>query len=135
VCCLHVLGCLGNRNVEVQVEAEDRSGDQNEEDRKGGVLIIGNLDLHGTKLDTPANVVAWWWRLETHVLPVGGLQILEMIDFVKVKLLEVFSEDNNGIADEEMCEVGSKEIVHATIHKFLLCGFIYYQLGVKVLPP
>ena len=105
MCCLHVLVCFWDRDVEVEVEAEDGAGDEDNEDGEGGVFEVGYLDFHGAEFDTPADVIVRWWGLEADVLPVCGLQILEVVGFGEVELLKVFGEDHNGIADEEMSEM------------------------------
>lgn len=37
--------------------------------------------LHGTELDSPANIGVWRWRFEPHCLPVGRLQVLQKVLF------------------------------------------------------
>lgn len=70
VCCFHIFRYPGDGHVEVEVEGEDGARDEHDEDTEGGVLEIGDLDLHGAELDTPANVRTGWRRLEAHVLPI-----------------------------------------------------------------
>ncbi len=103
---LHILGCFGNGDVKVQVEAEDCARDEHDEDGESGVFKVGDLDFHWAKFNPPASVFVVWWRLEAHVLPVGGLQIFKVVGFVKVEGFEVFSEDDNGVTDEEVCKMG-----------------------------
>lgn len=110
---LHVLRRAGNGYVEVQVEAEDRARGENDEDGKGGILEIRHLDLHAAKLDAPASLAARGRGLEAHVLPVCALQVLKMVGAGEVEVGQVFVEDDNGVADEEVGKVCREEVVHA----------------------
>lgn len=103
---LHVVGSTGDRDVEVKIEAKDRPRDQYDKDGESGILKIGDLDFHGPELDAPARVFVMWWRLEAHVLPICGLKVFEVVGFIEVEVLEVFSEDDNGITDEQVGKVG-----------------------------
>ena len=59
---LHVLRHLADGNVKVEIVAEDGSSDEHQEDGKGGVLKIGHLNLHRSKLDAPSGVgIGWRW--------------------------------------------------------------------------
>jgi hypothetical protein len=40
------------------------------------------------------------------MLPVRGLKIFEVVGLIEIELLEILVEDHDGIADEEMSEVG-----------------------------
>lgn len=107
--CLHVLGRALDGNVEIEIETQNGPGDQHDEDAEGCVFEIRDLDLHGAELDSPANIVLPRWRwLESHVLPVGGLEVLKVIYFVQVELFQIFREDDQWIANEEVCEVCSQ---------------------------
>jgi hypothetical protein len=76
---LHILGDSRDRNVEIQIEGQNGTGDQDEENAEGSILEIGYLDFHWTKLDTPSNIGATRRWLETHVLPIGGLQVFKVV--------------------------------------------------------
>lgn len=41
------------------------------------------------------------------MLPIGGLKILEVVALFEVQLFEVFGENDDGVANEEVGEVGS----------------------------
>lgn len=43
-----------------------------------------------------------------------------MVGFGEIKLLEVFVEDDDGVADEEVGEVRGEEIIHAAFYQALL---------------
>ena len=43
-----------------------------------------------------------------------------MVSFGEVQLFEIFGEDDDRVADEEMGEVGSEKGVHAAVHELLL---------------
>ena len=66
------------------------------------------------------------------MLPICRLQIFEMVGFVEVKGFEVFGEDDYGVADEEVGEVGGKEVVHAAVDEALFEGFVDDEVGVHV---
>jgi len=131
--CLHILISLRNRDVEIQIEGQDSTCDEHYEDGKGCVLEVCDLDFHGSKLDTPADVVSSWGRLETDVLPVCGLQVLEVVGFGEVQLFEIFGEDDDGVADEEMGEVRCQEGVHTAVHELLLDVWVDDEVWVEVL--
>ena len=84
VCCFHVLGRARDGDVEVEVEGEDGTGDEDDEDGEGRVFKVSDLDFHGAKLNTPTYRVVGRRRLEAHVLPISGLQILKVICFAEV---------------------------------------------------
>lgn len=102
---LHVLVDLDNGDVEVEVEGEDGACDEDDEDGEGGIFEIGDLDLHGPELDSPADAVVGWRRLEAHVLPVCALDVFEVVGFVEVQFLKVLGEDDDGVPDEQVREV------------------------------
>lgn len=103
---LHVLVDLGDGDVEVEVEGEDGAGDEDDEDGEGGVFEVGDLDLHGPELDAPADAVVGGGRLEAHVLPVCALDVFEVVGLVEIEFLQVLGEDDEGVPDEEVREVG-----------------------------
>jgi hypothetical protein len=47
--------CLGDGNVKIYAHAHDRSREEHDEHREGGILKVGHLNLHATKLDAPAD--------------------------------------------------------------------------------
>ena len=129
---LHVLRGARDRDVEVEIEAEDRAGDEHHEYAEGCVFEIGHLDLHGAELDAPADVVVGRWRLEADVLPVRALEVLEVVCFVEVEFLEVFGEDYDGIANEEVREVRGELLIHAAGDELLFDGFVDDEVWVEV---
>ena len=52
---LHVLVDLGNRQIEVEIQVQDRSRKEHDEHREGGVLEIGHLNFHGPKFHSPTD--------------------------------------------------------------------------------
>lgn len=91
------------------------------------------MDFHGAEFDAPADVAVGRGRFEAHVLPVGGLEVLEMVGFGEVEGLEIFSEDDDRVADEEVGEVCGKEVIHAAIYEALFDGFVDDKVRVHVL--
>ena len=68
---------LCDGDVEIEFEGEDGSCQEHHKHHKSSVLKIGQLYLHRTKLHPPTNTGVGGRRLETHALPVSGLDILQ----------------------------------------------------------
>ena len=117
---LHILICLRDRDIEVQVERQDGARDEHDEDGESCIFEVCDLDFHGSELHAPADVVPSGRGLEADVLPVCRLQVLKVVSFGEVQLFEIFGEDDDRVADEKMGEVGSEEGVHAAVHELLL---------------
>ena len=66
------------------------------------------------------------------MLPICRLQILEVFDGLEVELLEIFLEDDDRVADEEMSEVGGEWLIHATLKEPLLELGMHYEIWVEV---
>ena len=130
--CLHVFGRARNRNVEIEIKAKDSASDKYDEDRECGIFEIGYLDFHRSELDTPADVIVGWRWLEADVLPVCGLQIFEVVGFAEVEFFEVFCENDNRVADEEMGEMRGEEVVHAAMFKALVEVRVDNEVGIQV---
>ena len=133
MCGIHVFGRAWDGKVEVQLEAQYGAGDKHDEYGEGGVFEIGHLDLHRAELNAPADVGVGGRGFEANVLPVGRLQILEMVGFAEVELIEVFGEDYQGVADEEMGKVGGEKGIHAAGNEAGVDGGIDDELGIVVL--
>lgn len=130
---LHVFVDAGDGDVEVEVEAEDDAGDEDHEDGEGGVFEIRDLDLHGPELDAPADRVVGGRGFEAHVLPVGALDVFKVVRLGEVELLQVFVEDDDGVADEEVGKVGGEAVVHAAVEELLLDVLVDDEVLVEVL--
>ncbi len=100
VCCFHVLISLWDRDIEIQIKAQNGSCNEHNENGKSSVFKISDLNLHGSKLDTPADVAAGRRWLKSNVLPIGGLKVLKVVGLGEVQLLEIFIEDDNGVANK-----------------------------------
>ena len=133
--CFHVFGCERYGKVEIQVEAENGAGDEDDEDGKGGILKVGHLNLHGPKLDAPSSVLVGRGRFEAHVLPVGALKVLKVIGLGEIKLFEVFSKDDQWISDEEMGKMSGEEVIHSTMHESLLKILVHHQIWIHIFFP
>lgn len=105
MCCFHILRHPRDWDVEVEVEGEDCPGDEDNKDGEGGILKVSDLNLHWSELDTPADLRANWRGFEAHMLPVGGLKVFKMVSLVEIEFLEIFVEDDNGIANKQVGEV------------------------------
>lgn len=66
------------------------------------------------------------------MLPVGALQVLEVVRLGEVEGFEVFGEDDDGVADEEVCKVRGEAGVHAAVHKLLFDVGVDHEVGVEV---
>lgn len=121
---LHVLVDLGNRHIKVEVQAQDRSREENHENREGSVLEIGHLYLHRSEFYSPTNRGTDRRRFEPHGLPIRRLYILEgtasapeftfgfmraphfeVIHAVLVILFLQLGKNDEGIASEQMRNV------------------------------
>ena len=58
-----------------------------------------------------------------------------MVGFGEIKVLKVFGKDNEGVADEEVGEVGSKEGVHTSFDEAGMESGVNYKVRVVVLGP
>lgn len=132
---LHVLRRLHDRDIKIQLEAQDRSRDEHDKDRKSCVLKIRHLDLHRPELDPPADIGVGGGRLEADVLPVCGLEVFEVVGFGEVEVFEVLGEDDEGVADKEVGEVGGEEGVHTAVHEAGTEGGIDGEVRVMVFGP
>ncbi len=115
VCCFHVFCRAGYRDVEVEVIRKDGTGGEDDEDAECRVFEIRDLDLHAAEFDTPTYVGVWWRGFESHVLPVCGLEVFEVIGAFWVELFQVFGENDERIPDKEMSKMCCEKIVHSTI--------------------
>lgn len=132
---LHVLCCPDDRDVEVQLEAQDRARDEHDKDRKGCVLEVCHLDLHRAELDAPADIgISWGW-LKADVLPVCGLKVFKVVRFGEIEVLKVLGEDDEWVADEEVGEMGSEEGVHAAIDETSMKGGVDYEVRIVMFGP
>jgi len=68
---------LRHGDVEVETETEDGPREKNDEDRVGGVLKVGRLNLHAPELDSPTDGRIGWRRFESKSLPVRRLDVLK----------------------------------------------------------
>ena len=67
---------LRNGDVEVETKTEDSPREEDDENRVGGVLEVGRLDLHTPKLDSPTDGRIGGRRFESKSLPVRRLDVL-----------------------------------------------------------
>lgn len=68
--------CLRDRDIKIEVECEDSSGQEYNENCKCGILKVGQLYFHAAELHSPTNGGAWWWWFETESLPIRRLEVL-----------------------------------------------------------
>lgn len=125
---------LGDGNIKVGVEAEDGTGNENDKDGKGRVLKVSHLNLHAAELDSPANRASLrWWRLEAHGLPVGRLQVLKVVGTLIVVHVQQLLKDDQGVADEKMCDMACQQIINAIVRELLVNILVVDKRDVVVL--
>ena len=129
---VHVGVHLGNGDEEVVVEAEDGSGQQHQEHRGGRVLELVHLQLAGPELDPPADLRVGRRRFEPHGVPVGRLDVLEVVSVLGVVLLDLFAEERHGFADEEMGHVFGQTLFDAVVLEHGVDGGVVGQRDVVV---
>lgn len=72
----HVLLHLRDGNEEVEFESEYGACEQDNKGCEGGILEVGQLQLHWAELHAPTNVRVRRRRLESHRLPIRRLDVL-----------------------------------------------------------
>jgi len=107
------LAYLGDGHVKVQVEAEDRSGQQDDEHRVGGVFEIGELNLHASELDPPTDGRIDGRGFEPHRLPICRLNVFKVIHRRLVVLVDSLAEDDERVSDKEVGDVFGQRIIDA----------------------
>mmetsp|Transcript_55208 Transcript_55208/g.131112 ORF Transcript_55208/g.131112 Transcript_55208/m.131112 type:complete len:240 (+) Transcript_55208:675-1394(+) len=105
VCLRHVLIHFGEGDVEVEAEGEEHPRYQYRHHRVGGVFEVCELDLHASELDPPPDVGANGRGLPPHRLPVGRLDVLEVVRGRGVRDVDSLRIDDKGVAYEEVCHV------------------------------
>mmetsp|Transcript_16218 Transcript_16218/g.41972 ORF Transcript_16218/g.41972 Transcript_16218/m.41972 type:complete len:579 (-) Transcript_16218:649-2385(-) len=98
---LHVGVDLGDRQEQVEVEGEDRAREQHDDHRERRVLEVRQLRLHRPELRAPADLrVHGRGRLPAHRVPVGGLEVLEVLGLDLVVDVDALAEDHERVARE-----------------------------------
>mmetsp|Transcript_6999 Transcript_6999/g.21047 ORF Transcript_6999/g.21047 Transcript_6999/m.21047 type:complete len:264 (-) Transcript_6999:69-860(-) len=135
VCAAHVLVHLGEGEVEVEVEGEDDARDEDDEDGEGGVLEVGQLDLHRPELGAPADVrvALGGGRLPAHGLPVGGLDVFEVVRLPLVVELDSLAVDDERVAHEEVGDVLREDLVDPRLRESAVRLLVHRDL--EVVPP
>src|SRR5271156_2750530 len=100
MCSPHAFLNFRNRHIKVQSKGKYDTSHKNNEDCKGSILEICDLDFHGSEFNAPAYVGTRWRWLETHVLPICTLQVFEMVRVDSVILVDCFVEDDEGGSNE-----------------------------------
>ena len=86
---LHVFVAHGDWNHKVDVKMIQYVDNEAKQHNQTCVLKVGQLDIHGAELNTPTDVGGGRrWRLETHRVPIGRLQVFKMShDLVVIDLV------------------------------------------------
>jgi len=71
-----IITCLRYRNIEIEIEAQNGSRDQDDKHRKRSIFKIRQLNLHAPKLYPPTNRRVRRRRFESQGLPIRRLEIL-----------------------------------------------------------
>lgn len=98
LCALHVHIHLRERHIQVEAEMQDGARQQYNKHAEGCVLKVGQLDLHRSELDAPADPVARRRRLEAHRLPVGRLQVFKVVVRLVVILIDKLRKNHQRVA-------------------------------------
>ena len=80
------------------LETEYGTGEQHDEADDGRVLEIGELQLARPELHPPADGRVGRGRLEAHGLPVGGLNVLEVVRLRRVVLVHLLAEEGHRVS-------------------------------------
>mmetsp|Transcript_2084 Transcript_2084/g.5073 ORF Transcript_2084/g.5073 Transcript_2084/m.5073 type:complete len:318 (-) Transcript_2084:1193-2146(-) len=124
----HVLLHLRNRNVERQVQNENDTRQQHDKHCERRILEVGDLQLHAAELNAPTDVVLGCSgedalvrrrRLPTHRLPVGALQILEVVDVDPVVQVDAVLVDHERVAREKVRDMTRQDLVAAAVDQAL----------------
>jgi hypothetical protein len=70
------------------------------------------LNFHTTEFDTPSDGRIDWRWFEAHRLPVGRLDVLEVVHRGLVVLIYPLTEHDQWISDEQMSDVFGQGVVN-----------------------
>lgn len=129
---LHVLVDLADWNQKVELERQNDSSQQHDEHNDRCVLKVCQLKFAWSELDSPANRRVGRGRLEAHRLPVRRLNVLEVIGFFLVVLVNFLAEQRHRVSDEEMSNVLGEQMINSTVAEHLIILFVVSQLDVVV---
>ena len=89
----------------VEAKGENDPGHQHDKCDKRRVLEVGDLQLSGPEFDPPANRGVYGRRFEAHRLPVGRLDVFEVVRISGVVALNLLLEQDERIAYEQVSYV------------------------------
>eukprot|EP00960_Hanusia_phi_P017645 519669-Hanusia_phi.AAC.2 len=121
---LHVLVDLGEGHVQVEPEVEQHPRDQHRHYRERRILKVRELHFHGAKLDAPADVAAGRRWLPPDGLPVGGLDVLEVVGRVGVRDVDPLAVDHQRVPHEQVRDVPRELLVDAGGDEGLVGGLV-----------
>lgn len=125
---LHVDVNLGKGHKHVQRVRKHDTRQQDHKDHDCRILKVSHLQVARPELYAPSNLVgAWGRRLEAHSLPVGGLDVLEMIRCLGIIDVESLIVDDKRIADKQMSKMAGKHVIHTTLTKPLVDGLVKHE--------
>lgn len=90
---------------EIQSIGEDHPRQQDDEHGEGCVFELRSLQFHRPELDAPANRCVWRRRFEPHIVPIGRLEILEVVCVACIILINLLLEDDQRISDHQVRDV------------------------------
>mmetsp|Transcript_32634 Transcript_32634/g.104070 ORF Transcript_32634/g.104070 Transcript_32634/m.104070 type:complete len:310 (-) Transcript_32634:745-1674(-) len=133
---LHVFVDLGHGHVHVQVEAQEDSQQKDDKNTKGRVLVVRELDFHGPEFDAPADFrrVGRRRRLPANGIPIGGLNVFEVVRLVVVDFFHEAREHHEGVAHEEVGDVPRQQRVHPRLLESRLGRLVHLDVDVVVVP-
>mmetsp|Transcript_27635 Transcript_27635/g.68317 ORF Transcript_27635/g.68317 Transcript_27635/m.68317 type:complete len:223 (-) Transcript_27635:987-1655(-) len=133
VCRGHVGVDLGERDVQIEFEGKKHTRNEHSHDGEGRILEVRQLSLHRPELDTPPNPAARGGRLPTNCLPVGRLYVLEVVRSCRVRNVDTFPEDDQGVAHEQVRDVPREGLINAPPLERRVRHFVNRALNVVVL--
>jgi len=128
---LHIFVYFADRSDEIDVEVVDHIVDHDEQHNHGSILEVSQLNVHGPELHSPADLGVDGRRgLQTHRVPVGALQVLEVLHGVWGRgALEFVRVGRDRVAREQTRDVGREYVIDSLLHQHVYVFLIHGNGG------